>query len=516
MSKFNTRTATVTRVGAAPIQTVSRAGAVDARTAEGGAGWTRTAESELFLLAVTNMVGEDTFYESATERDVRFADLIGAVTAKDPEWVARFLPWLRNEANMRSAALVGAAAYVRAGGPNGRSVTASVLSRADEPGEMLAYWLNTYGRAIPKPIKRGVSDAAARLFDERSAVKWDSPRASVRMGDVIDLCHCDPRTPWQSDLYRWLLDTRHNRTDIRIPETLPSLRARADLLAVPIETRRALLTDENGAHRLREAGMTWESLSGWLNGPMDAQAWEAVIPSMGYMALLRNLRNFDEAGVSDATAQTICARLADPEQVARSRQLPLRFLSAYRAAPSLRWGWALEQALNHSVAGVPALTGRTLVLVDVSGSMSGTLSARSTVDRASVAALFGVVLHRRSQTADLYAFNTSVRAIAPSAGGSLLPLIEKFRPNGGTETAAAIRMTYDATRHDRVVIITDEQAYPGAFPTLRCPLYTFNVGGYRVAHSASDAMHVSFGGLSDAGFAAITAIESRHDGGWPF
>ena len=74
---------------------------------------------------------------------------------------------------------------------------------------------------------------------------------------------------------------------------------------------------------------------------------------MGYMALLRNLRNFDQAGVSDAVAAQVAARLADPAQVARSRQLPMRFLSAYRARPSLRWAYPLEQALGLASATFP-------------------------------------------------------------------------------------------------------------------------------------------------------------------
>src|SRR3954451_21080564 len=118
--------------------------------------------------------------------------------------------------------------------------------------------------------------------------------------------------------------------------------------------------------------------------------WQSVIGSMGYMALLRNLRNFDEAGVPDDVAASVPARLADPEEVARSRQLPLRFLSAYRAVPSLRWAWARDQALGLSLAGVPSPPGRTLVLVDRSGSMFGPLSRRSQLNRADAAALFGV------------------------------------------------------------------------------------------------------------------------------
>ena len=74
---------------------------------------------------------------------------------------------------------------------------------------------------------------------------------------------------------------------------------------------------------------------------------------LGYLALLRNLRNLDEAGVPDDVAARVAARLADPEQVRRSRVFPFRFLAAYQAAPSLRWAHALEQALSASLANVP-------------------------------------------------------------------------------------------------------------------------------------------------------------------
>jgi hypothetical protein len=93
---------------------------------------------------------------------------------------------------------------------------------------------------------------------------------------------------------------------------------------------------------------------------MDARAWQAVIPTMGYMALLRNLRNFDEAGVPDEVAERVAASLADPGQVTRSRQLPMRFLSAHRAALSLRWGAALERALTASLSHIPCCAGLAL------------------------------------------------------------------------------------------------------------------------------------------------------------
>ena len=123
----------------------------------------------------------------------------------DPQWTAAFLGWLRSEANMRSASLAGALeatkAMVAAGVSGGRQLVASVLQRADEPGEALAYWTARYGRAIPKPVKRGVADAVARLYTEYGMLKYDTASKGFRFADVIDLTHPVPVAPWQADLF---------------------------------------------------------------------------------------------------------------------------------------------------------------------------------------------------------------------------------------------------------------------------------------------------------------------------
>ena len=522
MSKFNK---TGHRVAArSPVRTKGRP---TGRTYEGAPGWAREAKSELFLLAVANMVGEGSFYERAGDRDERFAALVRSLAVADPEWTARLVGWLRSGALLRSASVVAAAEFVAGrldagavGGPIGinRSVIASALQRADEPGELLGYWLATRGRAVPKPVKRGVADAVVRLYKERSLLKWDSPERPVRFGDVLDLTHPAPSAPGQGELFRYAIDRRHGRADA-VPAGLPVLTARAALMALPVAERRAVLA---APERLAAAGMTWESLAGWLQGPLDAAAWMAVIPSMGYMALLRNLRNFDEAGVPDHVAEQVAVRLADPAQVAASRQLPMRFLSAYRAAPSLRWAFALEQALQHSLSAVPALAGRTLVLVDRSGSMLGPVSGRSQLSRADAAAVFGAALAVRAARADLVQFGTGSAPVAFRRGEAVLRVVERFGDLGGTQTAEAVRRHYRG--HDRVVIVTDEQAafdWRGSDPTAQVPqqvpVYTWNLAGYRFGHgpSGTGTRH-TFGGLTDSGFAMIPLLEAGRNGDWPF
>ncbi|MFG2981025.1 TROVE domain-containing protein [Streptomyces sp. NPDC048258] len=526
MARFNLRASKA--APASPTSPVRSAGR--AHTALGGPGHLRDPRSELFLLAVANFVTQQTFHESGTARDNRFAALVRRLAVEDPAWTAGLLGWLRGDANMRTASLVGAAEYVKArldagttDGPSNRQVVDSVLRRADEPGELLAYWTATYGRNVPKPVKRGIADAVRRLYSGTSLLKYDTASKSYRFGDVLNLVHAspDPAKAWQGELFRYALDRRHNPDSARLPAGNRTLAAHQALMELPVPERRAVVTGADGAERLAEAGMNWEALAGWLQGPMDAAAWEAVIPSMGAMALLRNLRNFDEAGVSDEVAARVAAKISDPEAVARARQFPFRYLAAYQHAPSLRWAYPLERALGHSLGNVPALPGRTLVLVDRSGSMWSPLSDRSTLNRADAAAVFGAALALRAEDADLVQFGSTSQVVPYTRGESVLKVLERFGDLGGTYTAQAVREHYRG--HDRVLIVTDEQAAAsyGGDPTAEVPrsvpVYTWNLAGYRVGHAPSgSANRHTFGGLTDAAFRMVSLIEGGRDADWPW
>ena len=525
MTRFNSKAAR-----ARPVSRVTSTGRV-LRTYEGGRGRERDARSELFLLAVSNFVSQQTFYETGADRDDRFQRLVRELAVTDPEWTAGLLGWLRGAGNLRTASVVGAAEYVKApldagasDGPSNRQVVASVLQRPDEPGELLAYWTAMYGRNVPKPVKRGVADAVRRLYHGKALLKYDTASKGYRFGDILNLVHAapDPDKPWQGELFRHALDRRHHPDTAVPPASDHVLSAHRELMALPVEDRRAVVTAEGGAQRLAEAGMTWEALAGWLQGPMDKAAWEAVIPSMGTMALVRNLRNFDEAGVSDEVAERVAARISDPAEVARSRQFPFRYLAAYQHAPSLRWSYALERALGHSLANVPALPGRTLVLVDRSGSMFWSrLSDRSELTRADAAAIFGTALALRAERADLVEFGSTSDRVKFRRGESVLKVLDRFGDLGGTDTTEAVRRHYK--KHDRVLIVTDEQYthHHQGDPTEQIPadvpVYTWNLAGYRAGHGPSGTGNRhTFGGLSDAAFRMVPLIEASRDADWPW
>lgn len=482
---------------------------------EGIPAFTRTNKSDLFLLGVTNFVSEDTFYEKADARDKRYATLVQTVTKKDPEWVANFVTYLRGTANMRSVAIVTACEYVKAGGPNGRRVIDSACQRADEPGEVLAYWTNKYGRPIPSSVKRGVADAAGRLYTERNQIKYDTASHAWRWADVINLVHPKPRDSRQDSLFGYVLDNRYTGKSEFFGEALPMLGKRRDLLALPKERARELVLSE--PDRLRDAGMTWESLSSL--GAMDKAAWEAMIPSMGYMALLRNLRNFDEAGVSDKVAAKVAAKFTDPDEVAKSRQLPFRFYSAYKAAPSLRWGHALETALDLSLANIEKFRGRTLVLVDTSQSMTSThYSARGTIAPIHAAALFGNALTKTGDV-KIVMYADYAKEFEFPKGGSVLKgmssLLNRVGEIGwGTDIASGLRHW---SGEDRVIILTDMQATDyirGSVPDV--PVYCFNLSGYATTIVDPAKKMYEMGGLTDNTFRMINSLEASQSGKWPW
>lgn len=520
MAKFNqARTSASAR---SPITaTRSQVG----RTFEGATGYKRDARSELFLGTVTWFV-ENTFYEKTDARTTRLRGLIRDLAVTDPEWMTGLIGWLRNKANLRSVSILVAAEAAKArldAGEHGatRQMVAASIKRADEPGEFLAYW-KTLSRNLPKPVKRGVADGAVSTYTEYSWLRNKGGSDAYSMRDVLNLVHPDPADERQEALFALILADAYGRPgDLG---KLPMLKARDEFAALSKAEKLAVLDREDAADVLRRAGISWQALAGFLGGRLPAAAWGSLLPSMGYREILMNLRNMNSAGLDEAGERLVASKLADRDLLARSGILPLEFLSAYRANEhSMRFNWPLEKACNGALANVPALPGRTLVLVDCSQSMNAKLSGKGTLNRRDGAAMFGTALALRAEKADLVAYGTASREVPFRKDQAVLSLLNKFGSMGGTDTVAAMRQHFAG--HDRVILLTDEQeyGYGGRLPNAadlvpaKVPVFTWNLAGYEYGASASGSQnrHV-FGGLNDVGFEMLRLLDRGFDTDWPF
>ncbi len=510
----------------------------DTVTHEGASAYSYDDKTALFVLGAGRFFGEDSFYETAQEGTRRYIDLVRRVAVGDPEWFKGFVRWLRHDANIRTAAIVaaaeGAAAWQKAKIPGTRDLVASVIVRADEVGEFLAYYRTNVKRVLGGGVRRalkdrinGLSEAGVLgLYTERNAIKWDGSNNAYRFADALELITPKPRDARQDVLFKYLLDERHHGDgDVA---GLPMISAYKEMQHRLRVDRTSVLRDAIAdPSTLRYAGMTWENLSS--SGPMSKEAWEAIIPSMGYMALLRNLRNFDEAGISNEMKEYVARKLADPNEVAKSRQLPFRFMSAYENAMGAKWQASLEEALRLSTRNIPELDGLTVVTVDTSASMDSGLSGKSKMTYVKAAALFGAALAVRQEAAELWGFanGTNIFQQRVAKDASILRVTEEFRGKIGRDghgTRVDLAVQHALQRNaNRIVVISDMQCMNGTYlrslvfsSAVPVPIYAFNMAGYGQTVIDTNATQHQLSGLSDATFSLIKTIEDGQRGQWPW
>ncbi|GAA4585944.1 TROVE domain-containing protein [Planotetraspora phitsanulokensis] len=457
-----------------------------------------TAKRELFLLAARGLADGD-----AQDPGDRFAALTGQLTVADDTWVRALIDWTRRQPALRWFGIALTVEFVHARTAAGlgtpgetRELIGTLLTRADEPGDLLAHWTRRHGRSIPKAVKAGVADAAERLYDEVALATYDTADAAMRFAEVIALTHPKPVGKIQNEIFQHAALRR--RGSHPVPESLTTLRARAQLQAVPADKRLRMLDRPDVAGLFVQAAMSWRQVRTWLGGTMTDKAWATVAAQMSYRDRLEHLRDFDQTDLAGEVADSISADLAEEKSVTRGRVLLVEIMAAYRSVPSSRWSWALEQALTHALTEVPALAGRTLILVDRSKAMLEPAFAGSALTRADAAAVFGAALALRSSSADLVECGQATGPVAFESADRLIDAVGRFGEPGGDQTVAKALREH-VKGHDRVVVLTHPGAAVEAAEAVTVP-------GHE--HIITD--------VNDGWFAAIPHIELARTGAWPF
>ena len=196
---------------------------------------------------------------------------------------------------------------------------------------------------------------------------------------------------------------------------------------------------------------TWEvALSA---GADKKETFERLIREnrLGYMALLRNLRNCLQAGCDPALIEgAIRARKG------AGRVLPFRFIAAAKHAPQFEP--ALDEAMLATMAGLEKLPGRTVCLVDHSGSMSAPISAKSDLARSDAASGVAILVRGLAEQCRVFAFSDWLAEVAPRQGMALRDAISQAGRMGGTMLGAAVRKINELP-YDRLIVVTDEQSH---------------------------------------------------------
>lgn len=414
-----------------------------------------TPEQALRRSVLACLLWEDEFYEEGMEIAGRIREPVPQVEANK---VAALAVEARASMKLRHAPLLLVREMARYASHRGlvAETLARVILRADELAEFAAiYWAE--GRApFSGQVKKGLA-AAFGKFDEYALAKYDRP-GGIRLRDVLFLCHAKPKDAEQAAVWKRLIDGQ---------------------LATPD---------------------TWEVA---LSAGGDRRAhWERLLAGrkLGALALLRNLRNMKEAGVSEKSVSEALAAIKT------ERVLPFRFLAAARHAP--QWEEHLEQAMYRAVAGSERLSGRTVLLVDVSGSMDAPLSRRSQMMRMDAACGLAVLLREIAEEIAIYSFSDRLVRVPSRRGFALRDAIVTSQPHAGTQLGHAIDSLREV--YDRVLVLTDEQSHDRV-PAPRGPGnragYMINVASARNGVGYGDWIHID--GWSEAVIDYVRASEEE-------
>ena len=395
------------------------------RTHEGAPARHLSNELQLRRSALACLLWEAQFYEDGVEIAGRIAELVPKVEA---ERVAALAVEAREQMKLRHVPLLLLREMARHKPHRGlvAETLERVIQRADELCEFVAiYWKD--GRVpLSGQVKKGLA-AAFPKFDEYQLAKYDRG-GPIKLRDVLFLSHAKPRDDKQAGVWKKLIWGR---------------------LAVPD---------------------TWEvALS---SGADKREAWTRLLAEnkLGALALLRNLRNMKDAAVEDELVLS-ALRGANTQRV-----LPFRFLAAARYAP--QWEEALEQLMLKSVAEQSKLAGKTVVLVDVSGSMNWALSKRSEMKRTDAAYGLAVLLREIGERVSVFSFSNHLVEVPARRGFALRDAIEASQAHNGTYLGKAVEQLNEKERYDRLIVITDEQAHD-TVPNPKGKGYVINVASYK-------------------------------------
>jgi 60 kDa SS-A/Ro ribonucleoprotein len=415
------------------------------RNYEGEKAFVVTPQLELYTAVATAGLS-DKFYESTDNRLQRIRDLIAK---NDAGFVARLAIYAREQMYLRSVPLVLAVELAKQ--HNGDDLVSKLVSRivlrADEITELLACYAQTNERngqkqlnKLSKQLQKGLS-AAFNKFDEYQFAKYNRD-ATITLKDALFMVHPKAKDEAQQALFNKIV-----KDELQTPYTWE------------VELS-ALGQQKYDSVELKKAAVRAK--------------WEALINSnkVGYMATLRNLRNILEAEVSKDALNKVCAYLANAQAVAKSKQFPFRFLSAYRELKELNNGRvgkvleALEDAVlctAFNIAGYDADT-KVVVAADVSGSMQKPVSAKSKVLNYDIGLMLAMLLQSRCEHVTSGMFGDTWKVINVPKKSILANVNEFYRREGqvGYSTNGYLVVKNLLQRKkivDKVMVFTDCQLW---------------------------------------------------------
>lgn len=456
----------------------------DAVTYEGGLAFEKSLEQDWLNNLFSNML-ENRFYEIGSEQMERYITLTKQMLAKyGPGFVARASYFARNTLGMRSISQLTAAMLNSQNFDGKRNFYAKYMKRPDDVSEIFAI-LDALGEKRSHALVRGAADYLSSL-NAYTIDKYAMRNKDWSMIDLINVCH--PKSAVVDKFY-------------------------------------------NG--QLEHAG-TWEQkISASKSEDEKSQNWRELVEGgkLGYLALIRNLNNILAANVSeDWIEQYLVPQLTNKDKIHKSLVFPYQIYTAYKNlnARQLDTIFALNEAFRTSVDNIPGLDGRSLVVLDVSGSMEDRVSGNSNMTIKEVCACYAAAIYLANPDSDFIKFGTEAKFRRYNRLNNVFDIIREVQHNDGCGYGTNIVPVFLMLKkhYDRIFLFSDMQVmsdnryYSNSMAAQdamkeyfkdygRTKIYSIDMGNYRtqIANPMRGDLTL-LTGFSDKVFKFISLMES--------
>ena len=383
-------------------------------TYEGGNGYEKNPVQDwLNFLMSANL--ENRFYESAGEQVERFVALTNRIGKEyGPEFVGKCAHFARNEIGMRSIVTLTAAILNEQIFPTKRSFFGSILSRPDDVAELFAA-IDQLGGKRSNAVVRGAKDYLNTLNDYQIG-KYKMNSKDYNMYDLINITHANSG---------------------------------------------AINRYKNG---ILETPDTWETKVSAADSQEERnQEWKHLVEEhkLGYLALIRNLRNIMNADIDEAFIEyQLVPQLANAEKIQRSKVFPYQIYTAYKnmGVYNMEVSAALDKAFRLACGNVDKLPGKSVILLDVSGSMDSPYSKNSCMSIKEIGACYAAMMYI-SQDCDFVKFGNKAIVKAYNKLDNIFSIIDQMTRNDNCGWGTNERTAFAKLRqkYDRIFLVSDMQ-----------------------------------------------------------
>jgi 60 kDa SS-A/Ro ribonucleoprotein len=454
---------------------------------QGGMGYKLNPKHELISL----MVGggfENTYYEKLGDREKRFTDLIDKLAKTDLEFLAKAMVYVRSVVGQRTVTHFGSTVLAKhlSGTDLGRRFfskrsrkgnSGGIIYRLDDMLEIVAcYMALNPNKPLPNSMKKGFK-AALEVADTYELAKYQSKGKGVSLVDVVNLVHPKPSAEMVETFSKLM------KGELKQFNTVEDKNTEVGKV-VSAKVKSGEITKVEAEVQLKEA---------------KEDNYKELIETkkIGYLSLLRNLRNILKNSNDTTLIDNACGLLTDEVFIKKSLVFPHQIdlalevlLSEFQSsnAGMRKVITALNKAYELSIPNLNELftSGRTAVVFDTSGSMSTSIQLgggkRGSTSALEKATLIAATL-AKGINADVYQFANRCLSVNYNPLDSVNTIKNHFysergKAGGGTDFNSIF--TTIGSNYDRVFVISDEQGATTlekrAYANMH--VYSINLCGY--------------------------------------